>query len=65
MASAGNVRLTVPDLPIKSAARAAEDEFMLMELEKAIAEWTISLNQVMDEERSRTPQGPGTLTSSC
>lgn len=64
-ASAGNVRLTVPDLPIKSAARAAEDEFMLMELERAVAEWTISLSQVMDEERSRTPQGPGLLPTWC
>ena len=49
----------MPDLPIKSAARAAEDELMLMELEKAVAEWTASLGQVMDEERTRTPQGPG------
>ncbi|KAK9868729.1 hypothetical protein WJX84_008574 [Apatococcus fuscideae] len=55
----GSVRLHVPDLPIKSAARAAEDEFMLMELEKAVAEWTASLGQVMDEERTRAPQGPG------
>lgn len=53
------MRLNVPDLPIKSAARAAEDEFMLMELEKAVAEWTASLGQVMDEERTRAPQGPG------
>eukprot|EP00762_Andalucia_godoyi_P000035 ANDGO_02235.mRNA.1 Dynein-1-alpha heavy chain len=57
----GDVRLRIPAVHIENPEVAAEDADLVMELDKAVHEWTHAISRMVESENGRKPRGKGPL----